>query len=117
MSKDILYFDNYEIPSRIGTTPEERSQLQPLLISVKIEWDLKKSGRTDNLKDTLDYAAVAEDIRTAITAREFNLMEAAAEAIATIITSKYQSEFVEVRVEKKVYPNMKGAGVIIRRTL
>ena len=112
---DILYIHELEIPCRIGTTDQERSRPQPVLISVEISCDLRKAGLSDDLKDALDYAALAEDIRVSVQAREFNLMEAVAESIAALILKKYRPASVQVTIEKKIFPGVKGAGVIIRR--
>ncbi len=50
-----------------GASPEERKQAQPFEVDVTIEADLRSPGRSDDLDDTIDYAAVTEAVAHEIT--------------------------------------------------
>ena len=42
----------------IGVLPEEQERAQPFEVDITVESDLSKSGQTDSLNDTVNYAEV-----------------------------------------------------------
>ena len=112
---DIIGIDDLEVQCFVGCTPEEQSQSQALLVSIVIEFPLQKSGRSDKLKDTLNYAAVINLVLSTIAGQTFVLIEAVAEKIAQVILAKFPLTHVKVRVAKKSLPDVKCAYVEIHR--
>ena len=49
---------------------------------MRLAVDLRAAGRSDDLADTIDYAALAERLRAVAAASRFRLLEALAEALA-----------------------------------
>lgn len=66
----------------IGITPGERAAPRSLEADVRLAVDLRAAGRSDDLSDTIDYAALAERLRAVAAASSFRLLEALAEALA-----------------------------------
>lgn len=66
----------------IGITPAERKKPRDLEADVRLALDLRAAGRSDDLADTVDYAALAERLRAVAAASRFRLLEALAEALA-----------------------------------
>lgn len=116
MDQDFLYLSELEAACRLGITQRERAAPQTILVSLSLGSDLKKAGLSDNFQDALDYAAIAKSVKAVVQRREYNLMEAVAESIGNEILSNYRVTYVEVRVEKRILPGAKGAGVVIRRS-
>ncbi len=65
-----------------GCLPEEREKGQRFFVDLTLFTDLKKAGETDNLTDTVNYAAVYEAIKEIVEGTPRNLIEAVAERIA-----------------------------------
>lgn len=66
----------------VGVHPEERAAPRDLEADVRLALDLRAAGRSDDLADTVDYAALAERLRAVAAASGFRLLEALAEALA-----------------------------------
>ncbi|MBQ6102413.1 MAG: dihydroneopterin aldolase, partial [Kiritimatiellae bacterium] len=66
----------------MGVYPEERRDFRELEADVLLSADLRAAGRSDDLADTVDYAALAERLRAVAAASRFRLLEALAEALA-----------------------------------
>lgn len=66
----------------VGVYPEERRDFRELEADVLLSADLRAAGRSDDLADTVDYAALAERLRAVAAASRFRLLEALAEALA-----------------------------------
>jgi 7,8-dihydroneopterin aldolase/epimerase/oxygenase len=71
-----------------GVLPEEKNRAQPFEVDLDLSVDLGLAATSDNLKDTVNYAEVA-DATTAIVAgpTSYDLLEALAGAIAAAALS------------------------------
>ena len=63
----------------IGERPDERMREQTLRVDVELEIP-DRAAETDELADTVDYAALAERIRAALAAAKCRMIERAAKA-------------------------------------
>ncbi|KAG7670143.1 hypothetical protein Ndes2526B_g06545 [Nannochloris sp. 'desiccata'] len=93
-----------------GVLEEERSLGQKFVINATLTANLQKAGKTDDLQDTINYAAVYTDIKTIVEGKPHLLIESVAEMIATrILNSHKVVEDVRIRVEK---PHVAVEGVV-----
>ncbi|SFB31977.1 dihydroneopterin aldolase [Lentibacillus halodurans] len=65
-----------------GLFPEETKLGQRFLVDVDLMLDLKKSSRTDDMNDSIDYGEVYDVVKEIVEGEPKNLVEAVAEAIA-----------------------------------
>jgi dihydroneopterin aldolase len=65
-----------------GVLPEERRQGQPFLVDVTLEVDTGAAAASDDLADTVDYAAVASAVRDVVTGAPVDLIETLAQRVA-----------------------------------
>lgn len=87
-----------------GVFEHEKKNGQPFFVDLALYCDLRQAGRSDDLKDTVDYGAVAEAVRTVVTGPSFDLIEALAERIAAELLSGFALRAVEVTVHKPKAP-------------
>jgi 7,8-dihydroneopterin aldolase/epimerase/oxygenase len=113
---DYIFIEDFQISSKIGTTAEERAFPQVVNLSCRIELPLHTAGKSDHLSDTIDYAAVINEIQLIVTSHEFNLVETLAETVAEHLLKHKMIEAVDVRISKNVFPQVKSVGAFIRRT-
>lgn len=73
----ILRLNELEVDCIIGERADERDRLQRLLLDVELEIP-STAAQSDELADTVDYAALAEKIRAALVAAECRMIECAA---------------------------------------
>ncbi|HET7685815.1 MAG TPA: dihydroneopterin aldolase [Candidatus Limnocylindria bacterium] len=105
---------------RHGVHLEERMEPQPFEVDVAMEADLSTAAATDDLADTVDYAAVFDAVRSRVETDSYRLIEALASAIAgDVLATQPRVAAVEVRVRKPNAP-LPGAfdtvEVTLRRT-
>lgn len=83
-----------------GALPEEQVRRQPLEVDVTLTADLAPAGRSDDLADTIDYAAVVSDVERVIVGERFTLLERLAERIAEVTLADERAFEVTVAVRK-----------------
>ena len=101
-----------------GVYPEEQVTPQPFELDVELALNLQPAGLSDDLEQTVDYAAVYETCRQIVESTRFNLVEALAEAIAHELLAGFPVQEVTVRVRKPAVQlggPLRAAGVEIRR--
>lgn len=75
-----LKLNEIDIDCILGELPEERVKAQSILVDVSLEIsDL--AGETDELNDTVDYAALTEAIRETLVKAECRMLERAAKLV------------------------------------
>jgi dihydroneopterin aldolase len=82
----------------IGIHPHERTRPQHLLVDLELDADLGPATDSDQLADTIDYEAVANDLASLADGGRFRLIEAFAEAGATMLLERF-GDVAEVRLE------------------
>ena len=82
---DSIFLRQARFPCHIGVAPEERATPQDVLIDVDLAMDLSTAGRSDSIKDTMDYRQVWGLLRECIAEREFHLVEALATQIGDLV--------------------------------
>jgi dihydroneopterin aldolase len=101
-----------------GVLPEEQTRPQPFEVDLELNVDLAPAGKSDDLDDTVDYAAVCEAVSRVVSSEQFHLLERLAERIAEVCTSdpRVQGVVVEVRkVQPPVRAMLQHVGVRIER--
>jgi dihydroneopterin aldolase len=83
-----------------GVLPEEQSRPQPFEVEVEMEVDLTKAGASDDLEDTVDYAAVSEAISRVVKSERYQLLERLAARIGEVCRTDERVQAVTVTVRK-----------------
>lgn len=112
---DKVFIKNLVLPCNIGVTNEERRKKQNVIFNIEIYYDLKPAGITDDLNKTINYAEVQEKIVTAISNREFNLLESLAQTVASLILKDSAVSQVKMAVMKEKYGKKPLMGIEITR--
>lgn len=103
----------------IGVLPEEQARAQPFEIDLVIESDIRNAGRTDDLEQTVNYAAALAMAAKVIETEPTLLLERVATRIAEEILGMARVDAVEVTVRKLRPPvpeDVQTTNVHIRRT-
>ncbi len=116
MSHDRVLISDLLLRTIIGVKEEERERPQDVLINVALHTDTRPAGASDNIDDAADYARLAREIGALTEASRFYLVEALAEAIASLCLRHPRVTAVDVRVEKPgVVRFARSVGVAIHR--
>jgi len=85
---------------RHGTLERERAREQPIDIDVELTCDLLPAAASDELADTMDYAAIHGTCERIVTQESFALLEALAARIARALMEDARVHAVRVRARK-----------------
>lgn len=83
-----------------GVLDEEQRRGQIFSVDLTIEHDLSAAATSDDLGDTLDYAALSSRLAEAVANTRFALLEALAAHLAELVLTGSNASAVEVRVAK-----------------
>ena len=113
---DKIIIKNAKFLCNVGITKEERSAKQEILISIEMFCNTKKSVKTDDICDTVDYFKVHQYLKNLIENKEFNLVETIAQKSADLILKKFNVLKVVILIKKpKAIKDVEYAGVEIKR--
>lgn len=88
-----------------GVNPEEKRDGQIFYIDITAETDLSTAGKSDMLDDTVSYAKILKTARAVFTSEKFDLIEKAAEVVASAVLESYSRiSSVTVLVKKPEAP-------------
>lgn len=96
---DWIVISGARLSAHIGVPDEERAGLQELVFDIRMAFDIREAGRTDDFSKTICYATVIERIE-GVLEKPFHLVEAVAETVAALILSEFPVSEVFVRVAK-----------------
>ncbi len=112
-----LLLKGIDVSCILGDMPEEREREQPLLVDAELELDLAKAAASDDLADSVDYAALASAIREALVAAKCRLIERAAALALDECMRDARVVAAKVLVVKSgAVPGLRSASVEMSRT-
>lgn len=112
---DTIEIRRLEVPTHIGVPDAERAQPQTLWVTVRMQSAFGLSGLQDRIEHTIDYYAVAQEIKKLAAEKPRCLVETLAEDIANFLLSRYNLKHVAISVEKKILPDTECVAVHIER--
>ncbi len=87
---DTISVRNLVLFGRHGVYPEERALGQRFHLDLTVETDLRKAGETDEPRNIINYVRLIEEAEDVFAAREYHLIEAIAENIASRILDVFE---------------------------
>jgi len=107
-----LKLNGIDVDCIIGERPDERERLQSLRIDVELMVS-DTAAETDELTDTVDYAALTERIRVALVAAKCRMIERAAKIVCETCFTDSKVSFVRASVTKSgAIPHLSSAEAI-----
>ena len=98
---DKIFIRDLTVMTVIGTRPDERLAVRPLILNVAMECDLRPAGESDDLFKSVNYQEAAELLLQSGKDNSFLLVEAFAENAAKIILDQYDMvRSVTIAVDK-----------------
>jgi 7,8-dihydroneopterin aldolase/epimerase/oxygenase len=83
-----------------GALAEEQLRAQPFEVDLDVITDVRAAGASDDLRDTVDYGAVAAIVERVVTTERFALLERLATRIAEEVCVDRRVQSVTVTVRK-----------------
>jgi dihydroneopterin aldolase len=115
---DIIFIEALRVETKIGIYPREQAMPQTIELDLSIGRSTASAGASDDIRDTIDYATVVGRLRADLADHHFNLLEALAEHVATLLLEEFGASWVRVSVAKLgMMPGVKRVGIRIERGL
>ena len=86
---DTVYLKGLEIFAYHGVNPEEKEDCQRFVLDLAMKADLSEARRSDDLNDTVNYAAVRKTVERAFTETKYDLIERAAQAVCDGVLAEH----------------------------
>jgi len=99
---DIVSIRDLRVSTVIGVYDWERETEQALTFSVDMSADVARAAARDDLRDALDYSAVAHTVKCVVIEGKFQLIESAAEHVAQRLIQDFGLDWVRVEVVKPI---------------
>lgn len=113
---DLLSIEQLTIHTTIGIHPWEKKILQKLVLDIQIHFDAKKAAAQDAIKETLDYTAITHTVTDFFSKNTFNLVETAAEHLASLLKETFSIQTLTLRIAKPgAIPQAKTVAIEILR--
>ncbi len=113
---DTVFIRDLRVRTLVGIFEWERRIRQEIRLDIEMGFDIRTAAGSDNIDDTLDYKAVAQRVKAHVEESSFQLVEALAESIATLILKEFDVSSVRLVLNKTgAVRDARDVGVIIER--
>ena len=113
---DIVFIHDLQVETVIGIYDWERKIRQTISLDIEMATDISKAAKSDDIEDTLSYKTVAKRLIEFSEQSEFELVEALAEKICSIILDEFSVPWVKLTLHKPgAVRGSKSVGVMIER--
>ena len=97
---DRIYIRDLFLRCIIGLNDEEREKTQDVMINIVLYADLRRSGTTDDIADSVNYKTIKKAVIALVENSTFHLLERLAEEIASVCLADPRVRSVDVTVDK-----------------
>jgi len=98
---DRIFLEGIRFHGFHGLTRMEREVGVRLVVDVSLELDLEKSGRTDSVKDTVDYRKVHRRVVDVGRGSSHKLLESFAVTLLDVLCDEFPAKRITVKVRKE----------------
>ncbi len=113
---DHLHIDNLFFRAKHGVSAREQRVEQEFDVAVRLGVHIPKAGKSDKLKDTVDYQEVKDIIQKVIEGSSRYLVEKLADEIATRVLKDKRIKTIELSIRKpEVWKNGIPGVTILRK--
>lgn len=115
---DYIFIEGIEVDTVIGVLDWEREIKQRLVIDLRLNvTSVAKAAKTDDIRHTLDYAAISRRVVEYAQASSYQLIETMAERLAVLLLREFSLAKVKIKVSKPgAVPAAKNVAVEIKRS-
>ncbi len=116
MMAPLIFIEEMKVETIIGVSDWERALPQTLLIDLEMTLPQITSANSDLITDTIDYAVVAERIKSITSNHTFKLLEPLAYRIIETLEKEFKAPWMKLKISKpQILPQVKAVGVIFEK--
>lgn len=99
-SDETIHITNLRVNCIIGVNPHERIEEQPLIFNLSFPADFAGPATDDDLSWTVNYAEVAQEVRTFTREGKFHLLETLARRLGLHLCERYSLMELRIHIRK-----------------
>ncbi|MDZ5460863.1 dihydroneopterin aldolase [Azohydromonas lata] len=101
--------------ARIGVYAWEKEAPQPIVVDLEFDLPHGDACFSDDLADTVDYAAIVERLRAVALTQPHRLVEAMAQTMCTVLQTEFDLQYVRLTLMKLApFPGSE-VGIVVER--
>ncbi len=113
---DTILISDLRIDTVVGIYDWERKIRQTVILDIEMATDIRAAAKSDDIKDTLNYKAIAKRLIEFVSESEFQLVETLVERCAEIILDEFDCPWVRIKLNKTgAVRGARDVGIIIER--
>ncbi|PTB91069.1 dihydroneopterin aldolase [Marinobacter sp. B9-2] len=113
---DSVLIEGLVVETVVGVYDWEREVTQNLVVDLEMAWDNTVPGRSDDVADALDYAAVSARVESCLQTLRPKLLEHGAEVLARTLREEFGVTWLRLAIRKPgAVPAAQAVGVRIER--
>jgi dihydroneopterin aldolase len=116
MQRDEIRIEELTVEARVGVPDREREDPQRLVFSIRLVPKHDFRDLHDDLRMTVDYAAVADEVRSFVRNRVVKLIETLADELARHLLKRFALAEVAIELRKFIMPDTKYVSVRVTRS-
>lgn len=97
---DTISIEEFRVDTVVGYYEWERQLPQSIELNLQFAIPDNRAGRSDRIRDTVDYGAVVGRVRDSLAGTRFILLERLCEHVADILLTEFHSPWVRVSAAK-----------------
>ena len=97
---DVIHIRDLTVSCIVGTRPEERRRKRRVVLDITLACDLAQAGHSDDLRHSVDYAAVGARVRRVVAGSRCLLIERLAQLVADTCLAVTGVTGVKVTLDK-----------------
>jgi len=113
---DTLRIQDLVAECRLGVTEEEQAAPQTIWMDLELAVDAARAAARDDVRSTVDYAALVSSVQGLAQSRPYRLLETVAEEVASLVLGESGTSWVRVQIRKRALPGIGYAAVTVERT-
>ena len=116
INSDQIIIEEITCNAFIGIYDGEKQKKQPITMSARINYDLKKAGQSDRFADTLCYSTLYKKIIECVNQKHYHLVEHLAETVCQTLLLAFPIRQITIKILKTTaIKSCTGVGVEITR--
>lgn len=113
---DIVFIHDLKVATVIGVFAWERRIRQTVCFNLEMGCDITPAASSDDLAHALDYKAISKRISAFVEAAQYQLVEALAEAVATLVRDEFGVTWLKLSLSKPgALRAARDVGIVIER--
>lgn len=113
---DTVFIRGLRVQTIVGVYAWERELVRPLILNLEMGTDTRAAAASDQVRDAIDYAAVAEAVTAVAVKLQPQLLETLAETIARDLFRRFPILTLKLRIDKTgAVAETDGVGIVIDR--